>query len=67
MPWCDRCDQIVEDEELAEDCLCPTCGTTLVEPQRRPIPWTFRFMLVAFVGYLGYRIYQGLTWVAHHL
>jgi len=67
VPWCEECDRLVEDTDLTEDGSCPTCGTELVEEERTPIPWTFRFMLVAFVGYLGYRFYQGIAWVAHHI
>lgn len=67
MPWCEECDQLVEEEDLTEDGGCPECGTALTEPARRRIPWTFRFMIVASVIYLGYRAYQGITWVVHHV
>ena len=67
MPWCEECDQLVEDEDLTEDGSCPECGTELVEPERRRIPWTFKTMIFASVVYLGYRAYQGITWVAHHV
>ena len=33
---------------------------------RRPVPWYFKFMMGASVIYLGYRAYQGITWLAHH-
>ena len=46
VPWCDECDQLVEDEDLTEDGACPTCGTELVE-RAAPIPWYFKFMVVA--------------------
>jgi hypothetical protein len=32
---------------------------------RRP-PWHFKVMLGATVIYLGYRSYQGITWLIHH-
>jgi uncharacterized paraquat-inducible protein A len=67
MPWCDECDELVETEDLTEDGECPTCGTVLVEEVRKPVPWYFKAMLVASVIYLGYRAYQGITWVAHHV
>ena len=67
MPWCDECDQLVEDDDLTEDGECPVCGTVLVEEVRKPVPWYFRFMIVASIVYLGYRAYQGITWVAHHV
>ena len=67
MPWCEECEDIVEDEDLTEDGECPECGTVLVEDEQRPVPWYFKSMLVAAVIYLGYRAYQGITWVAHHV
>ena len=66
MPWCDECDQLVEDEDVGDDGTCPTCGHPLGELQPRPVPWYFRLMLAATVVYLGYRAYQGITWLAHH-
>jgi uncharacterized paraquat-inducible protein A len=64
--WCDECDHLVEDDELV-DGECPTCGTVLVAVARRPVPWYFKAMLVAFVIYLGWRTYQGVAWVVHHI
>ena len=66
MAWCDRCDHLVDDDELV-DGECPECGTVLVAAPRRPVPWYFKAMLVAFVIYLGWRTYQGVTWVLHHV
>jgi uncharacterized paraquat-inducible protein A len=66
--WCDDCDRLIEDEDLGEGGTCPRCGAVLEEEASgRRIPWTFKGMLVAFVIYLGYRGYQGVTWLAHHL
>ena len=67
MAWCDECDRLVEDEDLTEDGACPTCGTVLTEPERRPVPWYFKFMMVASVDLPRLPRYQGITWVAHHL
>lgn len=64
MPWCDECDRLVDDEELTDAGECPDCGEDLTK--RRPIPWGFKFMIVASVVYLGYRAYQGITWLVHH-
>jgi len=66
MAWCDQCDRLVEDDQLDDDGACPTCGTVLTEPVHRQVPWTFKVMLVALVIYLGYRGYQGITWLIHH-
>jgi uncharacterized paraquat-inducible protein A len=67
VPWCEECSELVEDEDLDEDGGCPRCGTPLVEEERRPIPWYFKAMIVASIVYLGYRTYQGVTWVIHHV
>jgi len=64
--WCDQCDHLVEDDQLVEGA-CPTCGTVLVDAPHRPVPWTFKVMLIAFAIYLTYRAYQGVTWVVHHV
>jgi uncharacterized paraquat-inducible protein A len=66
VPWCDECDQLVEDEELTQEGDCPTCGTPLVEDERQPIPWYWKLMGVATVVYLGWRAYQGIGWLVHH-
>ena len=66
MPWCEECDTLVEDEDLTEEGDCPKCGTPLVEEERRPIPWYFKFMIVASVIYLLWRAYQVISWLAHH-
>ena len=65
VPWCDRCDQQLEEEDLTEDGHCPDCGS---EPlAHRTSPWWFKFLVVATVIYLGYRAFQGVTWVVHHV
>ena len=66
MPWCEECSQLVETEDLTEFGACPTCGTELAEPERRPVPWYFKAMIAASVVYLGYRAYQGIDWLTHH-
>ncbi len=32
-----------------------------------PVPWYFKAMIVASVIYLGYRGYQGVTWIVAHV
>jgi hypothetical protein len=34
-------------------------------PPRRA-PWHFKILLVGSTIYLGYRTYQGITWLVHH-
>jgi uncharacterized paraquat-inducible protein A len=68
VPWCEECEELVEDEHLTDDGACPRCGTVLAaEHHRRPVPWYFRLMLAATVVYLGWRAYQGIAWLTHHL
>ena len=64
--WCEHCQRAVEDERLTEEGACPNCGTVLRE-ERRPVPWHFKLMIVATVVYLGYRAYQGIGWLVHHV
>lgn len=64
--WCEHCQRAVEDEELGEEGTCPGCGTVLRE-ERRPVPWHFKLMIVATVIYLGWRAYQGIGWLVHHV
>ncbi len=65
MPWCERCDQQLDEEDLTEEGRCPTCGTEPLEHRRSP--WWFKFLAVATVIYLIYRTVQGVTWVVHHV
>lgn len=70
--WCDECHRLVEPGELGENGTCPRCGGQLetdadAQPRRRRIPWTFKTMIAATIVYLGYRAYQGVTWVIHHV
>ena len=67
MAWCEECDALVEDEDLGAEGECPRCGTILAEQDRRPVPWYFKAMIVASIVYLGYRGYQGVTWIAAHV
>ncbi len=30
-------------------------------------PWHFKVIVVGSVIYLGYRLYQGISWLAHHV
>ncbi|MHB1763035.1 MAG: hypothetical protein ACYCS4_09930 [Acidimicrobiales bacterium] len=55
----------MEDSELVDDGACPDCGDLL--PERRKVPWHFKAVIIATTIYLGYRTYQGVTWVAHHV
>lgn len=63
--WCETCQEMVPGAELDEDSCCPTCGEHVGGP--RHVPLKFKLMIAASVIYLGYRAFQGVTWVIHHL
>lgn len=75
MPWCDGCDRFYNPNSLAPDGTCQQCGAFIAsiddepEPDERAgrAPWHFYVLLVALVLYLGYRLLQGISWVAHHV
>ncbi|MGO9560439.1 MAG: hypothetical protein ACLPQS_03260 [Acidimicrobiales bacterium] len=37
------------------------------EERQAKAPWHFKLIVVGSVVYLGYRLYQGITWLAHHV
>ena len=56
-----------------EDVRCPSCGAVLPgehgdegEETHPKAPWHFKVLVVGSVGYLGYRLYQGIGWLIHH-
>lgn len=63
--WCDGCQTMVDSDDLDEDGCCQTCGTHVGGP--RKVPLKFKLMIFASVIYLGYRAYQGISWVLHHV
>lgn len=83
MPWCATCDRFYNPNTLRADGTCPTCGRQVADPAEgaaaegepeklrrfsdEPAPWHFKVLLVGIIGYLGWRLVQGLGWVVHHL
>ena len=52
---------------------CPVCGRVIGKPSEADsqevhpkAPWHFKLLVVGSVGYLGYRLYQGIGWLIHH-
>jgi hypothetical protein len=45
---------------------CPSCGKVIAQ-SKPAAPWHFKVLLVGIVVYLGYRLYQLVIWVGHHL
>ena len=70
MPWCEECAKFWSPPSL-QDGHCPGCSTDLRTPataEDHPgAPWHFKLLLVALVLYLGFRAYQGVFWVIHHV
>ena len=72
MPWCDTCAKFWSPPSLVEGS-CPTCGTELATPVAPATdvvpraPWHFKLLLVALILYLGFRAYQGVFWIIHHV
>jgi hypothetical protein len=73
MPWCDSCSKFWNPTSMAEGGACPTCGRVIAETPETTasdepaVPWHFKLLLVALVIYLGFRAYQGVIWVVHHV
>ena|GEM_PF-307367 len=57
--WCENCDRPVEGE------VCEVCGEEVPEVVKEPMPWLWRFFIVSSVIYLGWRIYQLISWLSH--
>jgi predicted RNA-binding protein with PUA domain len=57
--WCEHCDRPVEGD------VCEICGADVTPEAREPIPWRWRFFIVATVVYLIWRIYQLVSWLSH--
>lgn len=71
MPWCERCDRFYNPNSMAPDGTCMNCGEFIASPddekdvEDSKVPWHFWILIVALVIYLGYRLVQGIVWVAH--
>ncbi|MHB8670771.1 MAG: hypothetical protein ACYDAD_09475 [Acidimicrobiales bacterium] len=76
MPWCEPCHRFFTPTSLRADGTCPACGAsvaawgssqaaTSAAPSRAP--WHFKALVGALVLYLGFRAWQGVSWVVHHL
>lgn len=67
MPWCDECDLYLAPNAVEADGTCPTCdhevdAADLKNQPTAKVPWHFWVMVVALVGYLGWRLVQGAAW-----
>lgn len=73
MPFCETCDRFYNPNTLNPDGTCPTCGRQVGEggavatEDSLTTPWHFKLLVLAVVVYLGWRLVQGVVWVAEHL
>lgn len=75
VPWCDTCDRFYNPNTLQADGTCPSCGRQVGEPAAVAVdeepapgaPWHFKLLVLATVLYLGWRLFEGVLWVGHHL
>jgi hypothetical protein len=63
VPWCEDCAQFYDSQKMPRSGECPGCGRVIVRRVR--IPWHFKILILATIGYLCYRLYQGLVLLAH--
>ena len=73
MPWCEECSRFYNPNSVAPDGTCVQCGAVIGDPpgsggeQAARVPWHFWLLVVALTIYLGYRLVQGIVWVAGKL
>lgn len=57
--WCEQCDRPVAGDT------CEVCGEAISPAVREPVPWRWRFFIVVTIVYIGWRIYQLVSWLIH--
>jgi hypothetical protein len=81
VPWCETCERFYNPNTLEADGTCPSCGRPVAQPapdgpvpppptdtvEGPGAPWHFKVLIAVTAVYLGYRLFQGIFWVAHHL
>ncbi len=71
MPHCDTCDRFYNPNTIRPDGTCPGCDQPVAERLTRfeheGAPWHFKLLVVATVAYLGWRLLQGIFWLAQLL
>jgi hypothetical protein len=75
MPWCEQCSKFFNPNSIAPDGTCVKCGSFIADPNAtgastktdEKVPWHFWVLVVAVVVYLGWRLIQGIGWIAHQV
>jgi hypothetical protein len=65
VPWCEACTKFQPPGALSDEGACPDCGAVIGAPAKAP--WHFKLLVLALVVYLGWRAFQGVAWLIHHL
>ena len=70
MPWCDACSHWFSPNALTPEGECPKCGSEIgahpdeATADEASVPWHLWVLLGAAVLYLGWRMLQGVGWLA---
>jgi hypothetical protein len=77
VPWCDPCDRFYNPNTLAEDGNCPEGHTVLADTLEATdtesdsadpkVPWHFWVLVIALVGYLGWRLWDAVAWIFENI
>ena len=65
MPWCEPCGRFYNPNTLTPEGQCAD-GHQVADPatDNTRVPWHFWALLLALAIYLGWRLVQGLLWLA---
>jgi hypothetical protein len=70
VPWCEPCGRFYNPNTLSSDGTCPADhpvsdphDNAKNDEQPARVPWHFWLLLVALLGYLGWRLVQGVGWL----
>jgi hypothetical protein len=67
VPWCETCSRFYNPNSVAPDGTCVKCGAHIGEAPvavDSKVPWHFWLLVIALVIYLGWRLIQGIQWLA---
>lgn len=80
MPWCPACSRFLTPTSMETDGTCPFCKQVVDYSRNRkfeeasargeeladsvPVPWHLKLLLVAAAVYLGWRLIEGIAWLA---
>ena len=72
MPWCDSCDVYLAPNSVTTEGGCPTCSSEVDAADAKNsddanVPWHFWLVVVALVGYLGWRLIEAIIWLVGQL